>query len=128
MALSGSPPVNPMARCVCRCCSLMAPAAPRPIPPIRKMHDRNMTALPRERITPSHFARARDPSPREIEREAKVNQARRHPHHQACELLVLERREPAHRGELALLRIPRLAREREKDAEHRAVQAGEEQA
>src|SRR5438128_9332373 len=104
MALLGSPPVNPMARCVCRCFSRMAPAAPRPIPPIRIMLDRKTTALPRERIAPSRFSRARDPAPREIEREAEVDQPWRHPHHEPGKLLVFQRRQPADRGELALLR------------------------
>src|SRR3954463_7630738 len=117
-----------MARCVCRWFSLTAAATPMPIPPIRITHDKKTTALPRERITPSRVSRARDPAPGEIEGEGKVNQPWRHPHHQACELLVLYWREPAKCRELALLRIPGLAREREKDAEHSAVQAREEQA
>src|SRR5947209_10757910 len=128
MALSGSPRVSAMARFVCRWCPLMAAATLTPIPPTRTMLDKKMSALPRQRIAPSCIARSRNPAPCEIEGEAEIDQSGRYPHHKACELLVLERRKPADCSELALLRIPGLAREGQENAKHRAVQAGEEQA
>src|SRR2546423_2604724 len=111
IALSGSPPVIAIVRWVCRSRSLRIPRTAAAIPPISTMPEIKTRALPRERIAPSRIARARDPSPRKIEREAEIDQSGRHPHHEPGELLVLQRREPADRGELALLRIPRLARE-----------------
>src|SRR3954454_6561974 len=70
----------------------------------------------------------RYPPPREKQREPQVNEARRYPHDQASKLLVLKRRQPAQGCELLLFRIPGLARQREKNAEDGAMQAGEEQA
>src|SRR3954471_10627688 len=78
-----------------------------------------------ERVTPQLLGS--EPAADQPQRRGEVHQARRHPHDQTGELLILEAREAADRERVEQCRIPEAARHHQERAEQAGVERGAEQ-